>query len=391
MRTPPRKRGDSGSFHPLGMGKLFADHPGSMAGGFLSDVYTADEVARAALVPRRAVEELLAGNDFSQTNGFLAPAAALALGRQLRAAAVAERVTDAPLFSDVPDTTDFARREARLPALLSSSVHILVLGLILWAAARSGATAETTQTVDPARLVFLITPGPGGGGGGGGNRANKPAPKLERQGAPKPRMAVPKVTPDPVLTTAKQQVDPPKPTPAVTSQPVIEKAPEPQPTKALIAPVVEAAADPREHAGVIEKPAAPAESQGQGIGGGAGSGAGIGNGQGMGSGIGEGSGGGTGGGPYRAGSGIEAPRLLREVKAEYTDEARRRNIRGDVLLEIVVRSDGTVGEVRVMQGLGGGLESRAIAAVKQWKFAPATRRGQPVVVLVEVAVEFTVR
>src|SRR4051812_8292762 len=98
MRTPARKRGDPGSFHPLDMGKLFADHPGSMA-GFLSEVYTADEVARAALVPRHAVEELLAGNGFSLTNGFLAPSAALALGRQLRAAAVAERVTDAPLFS----------------------------------------------------------------------------------------------------------------------------------------------------------------------------------------------------------------------------------------------------------------------------------------------------
>jgi protein TonB len=79
------------------------------------------------------------------------------------------------------------------------------------------------------------------------------------------------------------------------------------------------------------------------------------------------------------------------VKAEYTDEARRKNIRGDVVLEIVVRSDGTVGDVRLLQGLGGGLESRAIAAVKQWTFAPATRKGQPVDVLVEVAVEFTLR
>jgi len=362
-----------------------------MAARFLSEVYTLDEVGRAAHVPAHAVEELLAGTSFTLTHGFLAPSSALALGRQLRAAALAEPVTDSPLFSDVPDTTDFARRQARVPAILSSSVHILVLGLILWVMARSGATAETTQAVEPARLVFLITPGPGGGGGGGGNKAPKPAPKLERQGPPRPRIAVPKVTPDPVLTAAKPKVEPPKPTPAVTPQPVIEKAPEPQPSRTLVAPVAEAAADPREHAGVIEKPAPPAESQGQGIGGGAGSGSGTGNGQGIGSGIGDGSGGGTGGGPFRAGSGIEPPRLLREVKAEYTEEARRRNIRGEVLLEIVVKNDGSVGDVRVLQGLGGGLESRAITAVKQWKFAPATRRGQPVDVLVEVAVEFTVR
>jgi TonB family protein len=240
-------------------------------------------------------------------------------------------------------------------------------------------------------MVFLITPGPGGGGGGGGNRAPTPAPKIEREGPPKPRIAVPKVTPEPVLTTARQIPDPPKPTPAtVTPQPV-QKAPEPAPSPTLVAPVVEAAADPRTRAGVIEKPQGNADSQGQGTGGGAGSGQGTGNGEGLGSGIGEGSGGGTGGGPFRAGSGIDPPRLLHEVKAEYTEEARRRNIRGNVVLEVVVRNDGTVGDVRVLQGLGSGLEARAISAVRQWKFSPAMRRGQAVDVFVEVAVEFTLR
>ena len=49
-------------------------------------------------------------------------------------------------------------------------------------------------------------------------------------------------------------------------------------------------------------------------------------------------GGGTGGGPYRPGSGVEPPRLLHEVKAIYTEEARRANITGDVLMEVVVRA-----------------------------------------------------
>ena len=361
-----------------------------MSARLLSDVYSLDEVARAAHVPRHAVEELVAGSGLKCVNGFLAPIDALLLGRRLREAAITDPVVANPLFSAVPDTTDFARRESRLPALLSSSVHAVVLGLILWATAGAGATIGTTQPLEPARLVFLMTPGPGGGGGGGGNRAPKPAAKLERQGPPKPRIAVPKVTPDPVLTTAKKVVEPPKPTPAVAPEPA-PKAPEPVPSQTLIAPVAENAADARERAGVIEKPSTMADSQGQGLGGGAGSGQGTGNGEGLGSGIGDGSGGGTGGGPFRPGSGIEPPRLLREVKAEYTEEARRRNIRGDVVLEIVVRSDGNVGDVRVLQGLGGGLESRAMAAVRQWKFAPATRRGQPVDVLVEVAVEFTLR
>jgi periplasmic protein TonB len=361
-----------------------------MAARSLSDVYTLAEVARAAHVPRTAVEELLASNKYRLFDGFLAPADALALGVDLRAAALLEPLASAPLFSERPDTSDLARRESRLPALVSSSVHAVVVGLILWATAGTGATASSSQPLEPARLVFLMTPGAGGGGGGGGNRAPKPASKLERQGPAKPRVAVPTVTPDPVLTSAKTVAEPPKPMPAVTAQPT-PKAPEPMPSQTLIAPVAESAPDPRDRAGVIDKPAGAAESQGQGIGGGAGSGQGTGNGEGLGTGIGDGSGGGTGGGPFRPGSGIEAPRLLREVKAEYTEDARRRNIKGDVVLEIVVRSDGNVGDVRVLQGLGGGLESRAIAAVRQWKFAPATRRGQPVDVLVEVAVEFTLR
>jgi periplasmic protein TonB len=361
-----------------------------MAARSLTDVYTLDEVARAAHVPRRAVEELLASGGFKLIHGFLAPSDALALGSRLRAASLVQPVSASSLFSALPDTTEFARRESRLPALLSSSAHALVLGLIVWAGAGTGATAGTTQPLEPARLVFLMTPGPGGGGGGGGTRASTPAPRLEREAARKPRVTVPKVTPDPVLTTARQVIEPPKPTPMVTPQPA-PKAPEPMPSQTLIAPVAESAADPREQPGVIEKAEDAPPSQGQGIGGGAGSGQGTGNGEGLGAGIGAGSGGGTGGGPFRAGSGIEPPRLLREVKAEYTEEARRRNVRGDVILEIVVRSDGNVGDVRVLQGLGGGLESRAVAAVRQWKFAPATRRGQPVDVLVEVAVEFTLR
>jgi protein TonB len=125
--------------------------------------------------------------------------------------------------------------------------------------------------------------------------------------------------------------------------------------------------------------------------GGTGTGRGTGDGEGLGSGIGPGSGGGTGGGPYRAGSGITAPRLVREVKATYTDEARRRGTTGNVILEIVITRDGTVGDVSVRRGLGAGLDERAVEAVRQWKFTPARRMGEPVDVIVEVAVEFMMR
>jgi len=99
----------------------------------------------------------------------------------------------------------------------------------------------------------------------------------------------------------------------------------------------------------------------------------------------------VGGGPYRPGSGIEPPRLLREVKAQYTDEARKRGITGAVVLEIVITSDGGVGDVKALRGLGYGLDDRAISAVRNWRFTPARRLGTPVDVIVEVEVEFSLR
>ena len=60
-------------------------------------------------------------------------------------------------------------------------------------------------------------------------------------------------------------------------------------------------------------------------------------------------------------------------------------------MEIVVRRDGSVGDVRITKGLGGGLNERAAQAVRQWRFAPATRLGSPVDVIVEVGVEFRLR
>jgi TonB family protein len=83
--------------------------------------------------------------------------------------------------------------------------------------------------------------------------------------------------------------------------------------------------------------------------------------------------------------------VLREVKPQYTETARQRGLQGDVLLEIVVRRDGSVGDVRIVQGLGHGLDQRAVEAVRQWRFAPAQRLGVPVDVMVEVAMEFRLR
>lgn len=79
------------------------------------------------------------------------------------------------------------------------------------------------------------------------------------------------------------------------------------------------------------------------------------------------------------------------MKPLYTDDARKRAIEGNVVLEVVVRQDGTVGSLRVTRGLGAGLDQKATEAVRQWRFGPARRQGVPVDVVVEVSVEFKLR
>lgn len=268
------------------------------------------------------------------------------------------------------------------PLLVSTGLHglaaLVVAGIasLGWSWGHA-APLEETVAHEPVRLVYLALPGPGGGGGGGGARAKVPAPKAERAGEHSLSSPMPERTPPP--EPAPPRPEPPKPLEAKVLPPVM-------------APIAKAASDAKTVEGVMkEVPPQPEASQGDGAGGGAGTGHGTGLGEGDGAGVGDGSGGGMGGGPYRPGSGVEPPRLLREVKATYTDEARRQNITGAVDLEITIRRDGTVSDVRILKGLGGGLNERAVAAVRQWRFAPARMKGTPVDVIVEVSMEFTLR
>jgi TonB family protein len=61
----------------------------------------------------------------------------------------------------------------------------------------------------------------------------------------------------------------------------------------------------------------------------------------------------------------------------YTQEARRLRIEGEVLLEVVLEASGNLRVVRVVRGLGHGLDDNAVKAAEQIRFKPATRNGQP--------------
>jgi TonB family protein len=121
---------------------------------------------------------------------------------------------------------------------------------------------------------------------------------------------------------------------------------------------------------------------------GAGSGGGIGFGTGHGYGPGEG--GGYGGGFYHVGGGVAAPQLIYAVDAEFSDEARRAKFQGVCVVSLVVDAKGNPQRVEVIRHLGMGLDQKAIAAVKQYKFKPATLQGKPVPVEVNVEVNFRI-
>jgi TonB family protein len=345
----------------------------------LPDVYSAREIARAAGVRRGDVHDFVSAGLVQPVSGrFFTRKDAVFAVRSLAGYAV---TGDRTLFRPVSGIG----REPALPIALAGSLHAVMLaGLVLMTTLGMAKPSPLVpRDRKELRLVFLVSPGPGGGGGGGGHREPAPPPPAERKGMETLRSPVP-------VRRLPPRVEPPPIVRAIEPPPV--KA---EPLPPIVAPVVAVAADPRDRAGIpwTASPTPPPEtdSHGPGAGGGTGTGRGTGVGEGEGAGMGPGSGGGTGGGPYRPGSGITAPAILHEVKPDYTEDGRRRNLEGDVVLEIVVRSDGTVGSVKLLQGLGAGLDQRATEAVRQWRFSPARRYGTPVDVIVEVAMEFKLR
>jgi len=71
------------------------------------------------------------------------------------------------------------------------------------------------------------------------------------------------------------------------------------------------------------------------------------------------------------------PEILSKPTPAYTDEARKARVEGEVLLEVVLEASGRVRVLRVVRGLGHGLDESAVRAAQQISFKPAMRDGQP--------------
>jgi periplasmic protein TonB len=273
----------------------------------------------------------------------------------------------------------FEQQQKRIaPAAAASLATHIAFGIFIVLMIKFAPTPVYQAAVLPDRpnehIVWLSEPGPGGGGGGGGNKMKEPPRQAELPGKDKVTVPVEK----PPKLEVKQEV---------------KNDPPPQIAQLNIPAKMTAAALDSLPGAIEAPPGPPTISQGSGSGGGAGTGTGSGIGPGRGSGLGDGYGGGTGGGAYRPGNGVTLPRVLHEERPQYTSDAMRAKVQGTVLLECVVRPDGTVGEVQLVRSLDPtfGLDQQAITAAKKWRFAPGTRMGEPVPVLVTIELTFTLR
>jgi len=212
--------------------------------------------------------------------------------------------------------------------------------------------------------------------GGGSGGMNDPLPPS--QGRP----PVPSAIPAPIPTTYARALPQTLPAAGIDIDPVLWKnLPFPN------------YGDPR------SKSTTP--SNGPGDGGGVGTNHGIGIGEGDGPGFGPGTKGNIGGNENKPGGGgkggslgnnpntdIERvfrqsevdvrARVLSKPEPQYTEEARRNQIAGTVILSVVFSRTGEVTNIRAVQTLCCGLTERAIAAARQIRFVPAVRNGQTV-------------
>jgi protein TonB len=246
------------------------------------------------------------------------------------------------------------------PVAIGSAIAIygLLILLIAFLIAKKVQFAAPVKTVQVTELTVPPTAPPKAQamGGGGGQRGPTPVTK----GTP-PKFA-------------EQQIVPPKAPPLVEPKIKIDPTLEVQPDVKMPSSLPQI--------GMANSPIIGPVSGGGGHG--------TGLGPGSGAGLGPGSGGNTGGGPRRIGGGVSAPQLIYSVEPEFSEEARKAKVAGNVLVNLWVDTNGLPSHVHVIRGVGMGLDEKAVEAVKQYKFKPAMENGKPVLVELNVEVNFQI-
>jgi periplasmic protein TonB len=251
---------------------------------------------------------------------------------------------------------------------LSLGAHIVMLCIVAMMVRQAPTRPDSHSK--PSEAVRLVWTGAGSGDPGG--RSREQGAQELRRAQPFERKAV--AVPAKALTIPKH------------IQPL-----EASQRLALAAPTV--ATGLTETICAVEARPVSLDDRGPGAGPGAEGGkGGIGNGSGSGVGDGDRPGAGEGDG-LEPGNGVSWPKLVQQVKPNYTPDAMRAQVQGMVELEIVVLPDGSVGRVRVVRSLDSrfGLDQEAIDAVRRWRFEPARRLGKAVPARVAVELSFNLR
>jgi TonB family protein len=96
---------------------------------------------------------------------------------------------------------------------------------------------------------------------------------------------------------------------------------------------------------------------------------------------------------YEPANGVVLPSVIKEVRPNYTEEAKQAHLEGTVLLDCVVASNGIPRDIIVSRSLDAvlGLDQAAIEALEQWRFKPGTKDGKAVDVHVHVEMTFTLK
>ena len=252
------------------------------------------------------------------------------------------------------------KRDPKATAI-STVINVAIVLAILWFAAHKVLAPPPIKTaainlVDPPPPPPKLPPKQVTMGGGGGQKGPTPVTK----GNPPP--------------PAPQTLNPPKAPPTVA--PKIEI-----PVTVDVQKDIKMAKTDVPNFGMPNSPLV-GMSMGNGKGGGLGSGSG--------NGIGPGSGGNMGGGIRKIGGGVSAPVILFQPEPEFSEEARKAKVAGNVLVYLQVDASGRPAHVRVLRGIGLGLDEKAMEAVRQYKFKPAMENGHPVAVEMNVEVNFTI-
>jgi protein TonB len=258
----------------------------------------------------------------------------------------------------VPDRMAVKRSPASTAVAVGA--HVVIILLILWIVAQHVVTAAPPKLTMTQIMAPPIPP--------------PIAPKTEQIGGGGGQHDLAPVTQGHLPKLAQEQIVPPKAPPTIAP-------------KLAVDPAVVVQKDLKMADNTMPNIGAPSSTL-NGFSMGNGNGTGLGSGSG--SGIGPGSNGNTGGGVYHIGGSVKPPSVLTSVDPEFSEEARKAKFSGNVQVYLIVDEKGMPTHVRVVRGVGMGLDEKAVEAVRQYRFKPGMKDGKPVAVDLYIDVNFQI-